>query len=149
MSDTGALRRAIRESPLRRTWVCTVGAGLVPARLSDTGALRRAIRESPLRGTGVCIVGAGLVPARLSGTGAGRTNGLRRGRRPRRPVCRTRARVGGRFGYRPYGGRGDGLSRAPAPTGGDGLPRRREACPHASGALERRSDQGIAPYGSP
>ena len=30
----------------------------------------------------------------------------------------------------------------------DGLPRRREACPHASGALERRSDHGIAPYGS-
>ena len=43
---------------------------------------------------------------------------LRRGRRPRRPVCRTRARVGGRFVNRPYGETplrcvGAGITRPP------------------------------------
>ena len=41
---------------------------------------------------------------------------LRRGRRPRRPVARRRARVGGRFMNRPYGKQGIRIATAPPPS---------------------------------
>ena len=41
---------------------------------------------------------------------------LRRGRRPRRPVARRRARVGGRFMNRPYGKQGIRIATATPPS---------------------------------
>ena len=102
----------------------------------------------------------------------------RRGRRPRRPACRTWVHVGGRFVNRPYGSTpsvsgGRYTPLTPPPEGEARLLRRAEHCSAADPALAprtkdagfrrrggarprplwdtgagRRSDLGIAPYGA-
>ena len=54
-------RRAADSRPYGETRVCTVGAGLVPARLWDADADRREGQAPPLRGDVGCIVGVGAL----------------------------------------------------------------------------------------
>ena len=143
-------------------------------------------------GGGTCVhtVGAGVLDGPLVRHGRGSTERSwdrslrgnvrphRRGRRPRRPACRTWVHVGGRFVNRPYGSTpsvsgGRYTPLTPPPEGEARLLRRAEHCSAADPALAprtkdagfrrrggarprplwdtgagRRSDLGIAPYGA-
>ena len=125
MSDTHPGRRAIHESPLRKT--------------ENTDCHARPLRP-------VCALGIPKTPfrggkANWPRNDTGNLRPLRRGRRPRRPACRTRARVGGRFMNRPYGGTGvcavgDGALGGP-PVG------------HGRRSAERSGDRSLRGTGKP
>ncbi len=141
--------------PYGGTWVCTVGADAQPmAGPEQTEGLSLRGGRSPTRQSVSLAFLVGHTPTSADDQWSSLRGNLglhRRGRRPRRPAGRTSARVVGRFGYRPYGGRGNPLphlSQATAELGTSHAARASGSSP-AGGRNKRREGPAPSPWPGP